>query len=696
MAPSGSEPALEVALRDVAWVSALARRLAHDGEAEDLAQDTWLAALEAPGRARDGLRQWLSGVARFLAVRRRRRARPEPSDALDSRPGDGLTDELVQQTEFQERVLAAVRALAEPYRVTVLLRYYEGLAFEEVARRTGVPASTARTRLARAHEQLRARLDRECGGRAAWAILVRPATKSPIEVGAGGTVVKWAATACVILLVGWVGFWRLGSIDPREQKRADSPVARGELDPLLSESSVEAALLPEPEPGPRRALSAEPRRDLEEGPTVAESREDPGLVLAGRVIDEQGTPIAGVQVKAVAPEAMSWAGTHLLETDEDGRFELNGLERRDWKLIASRVDVAWWSELLVEGDAGDVLDLEFVMQLGSCLAGTVSWLDGKPVDSFTVTASSGTGSMMASTHERFELCGLADQAWDLRVEAVFHRERAFTELKGVRPGGAPLDIRLECRRTFELPILVRGPTGDPIDDFRVEAGGEAGRARIEREDGRAQLAGLLPGSWKLEIQAAGHLEKSVELVLDVGSSPLEFVLEEAPRLHGLVLDEFGKGVDGALVTERDGRTATTGADGRFVIETGRDTPRLWAKKAGHGPSETLEVMTSTRTSPDEIVLRLRPACRLSGRVLDSSGRPAASVWVGLQPPARCESVGTDSDGAFVLLDLAPGDAVVWALPVDDRGEARTNVTLVSGASNTVELRLAPEGEVSGN
>ncbi|MEQ1894859.1 MAG: GNAT family N-acetyltransferase, partial [Planctomycetota bacterium] len=206
----------------------------------------------------------------------------------------------------------------------------------------------------------------------------------------------------------------------------------------------------------------------------------------------------------------------------------------------------------------------------------------------------------------------------------------------------------------------------------------------------------LAGTWKLEIQAPGHLEQSVELALDGGTSPLEFVLEEAPLLHGIVLDEFGTVVAGALVTERSGRTSTTEADGRFVIETGRDVPRLWAKKSGHGPSETLEAMPPTHGSLDDIVLRLRPACRLSGRVLDADGRPVASVWVGLQHPERCEPVGTGSDGDFVLEDLAPGEVVVWATPKEGSWEARTTTVLVSGASNTVELLLAPESDSTGN
>jgi hypothetical protein len=56
------------------------------------------------------------------------------------------TEALVERTELQEQLSAAVRALDEPYRTTVLLHYSEGLSLEEIARTQGVPASTVRTR----------------------------------------------------------------------------------------------------------------------------------------------------------------------------------------------------------------------------------------------------------------------------------------------------------------------------------------------------------------------------------------------------------------------------------------------------------------------------------------------------------------------------------------------------------------------
>ena len=53
--------------------------------------------------------------------------------------------------------------LEEPYRKTVLVRYFEGLSLRETAERLGIPRETVKTRMRRAHAMLRERLRREHG-----------------------------------------------------------------------------------------------------------------------------------------------------------------------------------------------------------------------------------------------------------------------------------------------------------------------------------------------------------------------------------------------------------------------------------------------------------------------------------------------------------------------------------------------------
>jgi len=49
--------------------------------------------------------------------------------------------------------------LPEPHRVVLVLRHYEDMSFEDIARLTGTPATTLKSRFAAALTRLRARLE---------------------------------------------------------------------------------------------------------------------------------------------------------------------------------------------------------------------------------------------------------------------------------------------------------------------------------------------------------------------------------------------------------------------------------------------------------------------------------------------------------------------------------------------------------
>ena len=158
-----SAPTLESLLSHSEWLTSLARRLVGDrATADDLVQDTWIAALRNPPREAHSLRAWLSRVARRLA--RGRGGRTAPALArVDCPP----TDEVVARIE-QERLLAqCVIELEEPYRTVVLLHFYRGLSAARIARLQGVPEASVRTRVRRALALLRERLSRE-GGSDHW------------------------------------------------------------------------------------------------------------------------------------------------------------------------------------------------------------------------------------------------------------------------------------------------------------------------------------------------------------------------------------------------------------------------------------------------------------------------------------------------------------------------------------------------
>ena len=137
--------------------------------AEDLFQETWIRVLER-GHQYDGKHEfstWLYAVARNLTIDYLRTKRPFSLDGLmedeehaplepaDTRP---MAWEVVQQHEQAERISAALVSIPAEYRETVVLRFQEGLALDEIAKITGTKLGTVKSRLYRGLNMLMSQL----------------------------------------------------------------------------------------------------------------------------------------------------------------------------------------------------------------------------------------------------------------------------------------------------------------------------------------------------------------------------------------------------------------------------------------------------------------------------------------------------------------------------------------------------------
>jgi len=148
----------------------LLRFVADPAAAEDLFQQTWLRVMESLRRydARRSFEAWLFSVAHNLAVDHLRKLRPESlEDILPSgRPradevAETHPDALEQVLEWERAgaVAAAMLELPAIHREVLTLRFEEDLKLEQMAEIVQVPLSTVKSRLQRALEGLRKRLD---------------------------------------------------------------------------------------------------------------------------------------------------------------------------------------------------------------------------------------------------------------------------------------------------------------------------------------------------------------------------------------------------------------------------------------------------------------------------------------------------------------------------------------------------------
>jgi RNA polymerase sigma-70 factor (ECF subfamily) len=136
------------------------RILGNAADAEDITQDTFVAALQRmstydPAQA---IGPWLRAIARNRSIdllRRRARA-PEP-EVAHARSAEALAIENLEAA----RVRAALDGLPARDRALLVLRYWEDLPVEAVARALGMTDGAARVALMRARRTLGALLAME-------------------------------------------------------------------------------------------------------------------------------------------------------------------------------------------------------------------------------------------------------------------------------------------------------------------------------------------------------------------------------------------------------------------------------------------------------------------------------------------------------------------------------------------------------
>ncbi len=169
----GSNSMTVALLAEVDWVHRLARSLLRDADgAADLAQDALTTAIEKgpeAGTSRQHLRAYLKGIVRRLALRNRRVAaeRRWREQRVARAEASYAERDALTRLDLHQRLSVAVMSLAEPYRSTVVMRFFDGLSSQQIARRKGIRAQTVRQHLSRALAELRRRLDSEFGSRGA-------------------------------------------------------------------------------------------------------------------------------------------------------------------------------------------------------------------------------------------------------------------------------------------------------------------------------------------------------------------------------------------------------------------------------------------------------------------------------------------------------------------------------------------------
>lgn len=706
-------------LQHAEWVRRLALALVRNADdADELAQETWEAALSRPPREAGPLRPWLAGVSRNLSRMRARSAgrRVRREESVPRPEAEPTPEELVARVEMQQEVARRVLALREPFRSTLLLRYYEGCSAAEIARRQDVPAGTVRWRLKQGLDDLRKQLDdAQQGDRKRWARLLAPLPGAAIspQLGApapaGGSSVLGIIAMKTIYKIGLVVIVALFALLAVVGYRH---VHRDKRESVVATSSKPAPKMPVAVAAPRVGAAQVIRED---DPTGT-------LRLEGQVIDGDEKPVGGATV------AIDTNPPRTVTSEADGSFAIDHLIGREYKLEASAGDGYAGPAYLRLGENTEPVILR--IGPGASIAVEVRDADsGNPIEGAEVELRAMLSwSATTDGHGVARLRGVGGSGFDMSLKAT---ARGYApELRRVSP--SPGDDRRELM-TLHRGASVSGRAvtmdGQPIADARVLAVSTAepfplAEARrdgvITDKHGEWSVASVAPGSYRFVLSHPDYEPATTAPVVVDGAtsrSGIEIRANAGGEIRGIVTSASGAPVMAAEVRAiasgsvlwRTARQAVSDASGNYVI---RGLPRRHAQVvATHatGASELVDV-DLTNTAKATANLKLSIDGTIDGTVVTASGEPvpeaqvvAEPAWSGNTDERDLWAVRgdqyriADSGGGFHLGGLPAGNYRVRAArPGTSESMLWTQVGQVVPTGTTgLKLAVASPGKVKG-
>jgi len=384
------------------FLRTLARSLLRDKHhAEDIVQQTWLTALEKGPREETALRGWLAGTTRNLVkrlVRTEKRLGKREKTAARAEAVRS-TDELVSRESARRKVVDAVLQLKEPYRSSVLFRFYDDLPPREIARRHNIPVETVKTRIQRGLAILRSRLEDDfIDSEKDWRLAIAPIAGIKLNALTAGAKafafslkakVSMAVAAIAVILSALVFLTDDDDALIQEGGRAlydeenAAPVVVIEDD----DGQIKQAVLPDEGDQPdsyKKALGG----------------------IKGRISRNNGDPLSSESVQLLGLKGDDFfqgriddpkSGSPLLElrsdqtrTDSEGSFCFTELLPRGYYILVIHKDGQKYATHFVDVQPGPgkTVDLgEIILDKSRDLKGCVTDLNGKPLEGARVVAA---------------------------------------------------------------------------------------------------------------------------------------------------------------------------------------------------------------------------------------------------------------------------------------------------------------------
>jgi RNA polymerase sigma factor (sigma-70 family) len=723
-------------------VQAIARaRISNPADLDDIAQDTFVLAFQRLDQLRERRKfgAWLVSIARNV-VHSFHRRRQQDAELAASLPAEEPSEPDVVSREARRAVRDQIDALAPEDREVLLLKYFAGKRSREIATILDLSDAAVRKRLQRAREALGERVlsvfqedvepssvrehhaQRILGAALAAGATWKASSAAAATTGVGASLVA-GVTAGKALALGAVVCVGIGLLVVAYQ----FPVADQENE-IAEEHSQDVAS----SPGADDSIAASTDTGEDVSATGFDSTiESPGILVSGRIVQTDGTPIAGATVRGRY-------GRHVpplpdLETvsGDDGAYTLRAI--KPWERFVIRAEKEGYVQhlptsfpLTDEGATG----VDQTLYLEAMIEGVVTNPQGSGVPGMPVTAVNHdiesylwTAAAYADVSGVFQLKGLLPGVHSLAVIS----EEDYS------PSVAILEVELhegEHRTGLRVPydgegLVIAGRVtdeeGNPLQGAFVQAiNGLRPRDTRTNAEGNYRIVQMPPGTFPLYASLTGYYDRNGlddERLIESGTEGVDIVLRRSGSVSGRVVNgetgepvtafgimQFG-GIASSLDSGSENSLRTVeDSDGQFHMDNVvLDEATIAVKAVGFMPAfEVVRLASGERLGG--ITLELYRGHSLDGFVVDKHGNPVAGagVFVGDLPwfdeedaVTRGARVVTGDTGAFSLTDLLPGPLTIVCAH-SDYAPGRIDTTIPQPAgSGPVRLVLTRPGNVEG-
>ncbi len=459
-----------------------------------------------------------------------------------------------------------------------------------------------------------------------------------------------------------------------------------------------------------------------------------GALVAGRVVDDAGKPVAGARVvptSASEPLPVVDPRRDGVVSGPKGEFEIPVVAAGTWRLTASHGASAPVTSvpLTVDG-AHPRTGVELVLSVGAVVRGVVKDGKGAAIAGADVavvvqghTFWRARRQAFTDADGKFEIAGLARRP----VEVVaFHESGASAIVAADLSAKREHDLALTLDITGSIAGTVVDGTGAPLAEAQVIAepdwsGGVTDRAQwivrgvqetVADQAGAFRFHGLPEGTYRLRAAREGAPESALDLSRGVTAKPgtdgIKITVLAEGRAIGKVLlaDGTAPAAFALSLGDADGRSFAT-KDGAFSLPATAGTYVLDVTGPGF-VSASKEVTIAEGKDTDLGTITVQPGRSVSGRVVDHEGVPVAGATVaagmlltggGSELYIKDESIGasdttTDDRGRFVLKGFPPASITILA-GKPGVGRAASLRLPASPDSAVLDLVLAPTTSLSG-